>query len=350
MKKKISLLLAGVLVCAVLAAGCSGNQASNEYVTVGGYKGIEVDKVADEEQVDDDTVNNYIDSVRQQKAQEVTDRPVQEGDIVNIDFVGKMDGQEFDGGSGEGYDLTIGSGQFIDGFEDSIIGHNTGDTFDWNGQFPDPYTGNPDYSGKPVTFTITVNAIKAMPELNDDFVQSVSDKSKTVDEYKKEVKDSLKKSADENYNYSLQSEVWSAVLDKAEVEKYPDDEVKTAKDQLIQYYKDGADSFGMSYEDFISAQLGMDISTFESQAEEAAKQSVKQKYVAEAIADKENLTPTDKEYEKRLEEMAESYGYEDVDAMKQVATEDELKDMVLQQVVKEWLADHCIQVVNDSAE
>ena len=231
----------------------------------------------------------------------MTDRPDHEGDIANIDFVGKMDGQEFDGGSGQGYDLTIGSGQFIDGFEDSIIGHNVGETFDWNGQFPDPYTGNPDFSGKPVTFTITVNSISTLPEVNDDFVKTVSDESTTVDEYREEVKKTLEESAKDNYDYSLQAEAWDAVLEKAEVEKYPEDEVNEIKDQLIQQYKDAAESYGMTYEDFISSQMNTDVASFEKQAEEAAQQSIKQKYVAEAIADKEKLTPTDEEYEEHFQ-------------------------------------------------
>lgn len=351
MKRKAALLLAGMLVCSAALAGCSGgNQASNDYVTVGGYKGIEVDKVEDQEEVTDEDIDNYIASVQQQNAQAVTDRPVQEGDIANIDFVGKMDGQEFDGGSGQGYDLTIGSGQFIDGFEDSVIGHSVGETFDWNGQFPDPYTGNPDYSGKPVTFTITVNSISTLPEVNDDFVKTVSEESSTVDEYREEVKKTLEESAEENYSYSLQAEAWDAVLEKAEVEKYPEDEVNAIKDQLVQQYKDAAESYGMTYEDFITSQMNTDVSSFEKQAEEAAQQSIKQKYVARAIADEEDLTPTDEEYEEHFQDLAESYGFEDVDALKQAASEDNLKDMVLQQVVQEWLADNCIQVVNDSAE
>lgn len=350
MKKKTALLLAGLLACSALLSGCSGgNQASNKYVTVGGYKGIEVDKV-DKQEVDDEDVDAYIQSVQQQNLQDVTDRPVQEGDIVNIDYVGKMDGQEFDGGSAQGTDLTIGSGQFIDGFEDSIIGHNAGETFDWNGSFPDPYSANPDYSGKPVTFTITVNSIGVLPELNDAFVKKVSEESKTMDEYKKEVKDTLEKSAEENYNYNLESEAWEAVLEKAEMEKYPEDQLKDMKEQLIQQYKDTAEAYGMSYEDFISGQMNMDTETFEKQAEEAVKQSLKQKYVARAIADEEKLTPSDEEYEERFKEMADSYGFEDVDALKEAAEEEDLKDMVLQDVVKEWLAEHCLQVASDSAE
>ena len=140
------------------------------------------------------------------------------------------------------------------------------------------------------------------------------------------------------------------MLEKAEVEKYPEDEVNEIKDQLVQQYKDAAETYGMSYEDFISSQMNMDVSGFESQAEEAAQQSVKQKYVARAIADEENLTPTDEEYEEHFKDLAETYGFEDVDALKEAATEEELKDMVIQQIVQEWLADNCIQVVSDSAE
>lgn len=350
MKKKAAILLAGILACSAAVAGCSGNQASNKYVTVGGYKGIEVDKVEDKQKVDDEDVENYITSVRNQNAEAVTDRPVKSGDIVNIDFTGKMNGEEFDGGSAQGYDLTIGSGQFIDGFEDSIIGHNTGETFDWNGNFPDPYSANPDFSGKPVTFTITINSISQLPELTDDFVKKVSKKSKTVDEYKKEVKKTLEDSADENYTYNLESEAWDAVMDKVEVEKYPEKEVSDLKDSMIQTYKDMADSYGMSYEDLIKTQWNMETADFEKQAEKSAKEAVKQKYAARAIADEEGLTPSDKEYEKEFKKMAKEYGFEDVDAMKKAASEEDLKDMVLQNVVKEWLADHCVQVVSDSSK
>lgn len=347
MKKKTALLLAGVLACSAALAGCSGNQASNEYVTVGGYKGIEVDKVDDKQEVDDEDIDNYIGSVQQQNLTEVTDRPVQEGDIANIDFVGKMDGQEFDGGSGQGYDLTIGSGQFIDGFEDSIIGHNTGDTFDWNGSFPDPYSANPDFSGKPVTFTITVNSINTLPELTDEFVQTVSEESRTVDEYREEVRAILEESAEENYNYSLEAEAWDAALEKAEMEKYPEEELSGIKDQLIQQYKDAAEAYGMSYDEFITSQMNTDVESFEAQAEEVAKQSLKEKYTARAIAEEENLTPADEEYEEHFQELAESYGFEDVDALKKAASEEDLKDMVLQEIVQEWLAKNCIQVVNE---
>lgn len=349
MKKKAVVLFAGLLACSAMLGGCGGNQVSNDYVKVGGYKGIEVDKVEDKQEVSDEDVDNYIQAVRQQNMAEAEGAAAEDGDTVNIDFVGKMDGQEFDGGSAQGQEVTIGSGSFIDGFEDSIIGHKAGETYDWNGQFPDPYENKPEYAGKPVTFTITVNSVMRMPELTDEFVQTVSEESKTVDEYKEEVKKLLEDSAEDNYQYDLESEAWDAVVEKAEVISYPEDEVKETEEQIINNYKSLAEAYGMEYEDYITSQ-GMEVEDFEKQVSDAAESSVKQKYLAQAIAEKEKLTLTDKEYEEEFKKLAEEYGYPDVDTMKESASEDELKNIVLQNKVKEWLADNCIQVVNESAE
>lgn len=348
MKKKTVVLLAGLLVCSAVLSGCGGNEASNDFVKVGGYKGIQVDKVEDKQEVSDEDIENYILAVRQQNLTEVKEA-AEEGDTVNIDFVGKMDGQEFDGGSAQGQELTIGSDGYIEGFADSIIGHKAGETFDWNGQFPDPYENQPDYAGKPVTFTITVNSVMRMPELTDDFVKTVSEESKTLDEYKKEVEKILKDDAEDNYKYDLESAAWEAVLEKAEVVSYPEEEVEEAKQQIIGTYKDIAEAYGIAYEDYITSQ-GMVVEDFEKQVGEAAENSVKQKYLAQAIAEEEKLTLTDEEYEKEFKKLAEEYGYQDVDTMKESAGEEELKNMVLQNKVKEWLAENCVQVVNESAE
>ena len=179
------------------------------------YKGVEVDEVEKADEVTDEDVDASIQATLQTNATttEVTDRPVQEGDTATIDFTGKIDGAEFEGGSSTDYPLVIGSGSFIEGFEDSIVGHNIGDTFDWNGKFPDDYS-NADYAGKDVTFTITVKGIgvEEVPELTDDFVQTVSEESKTVDEYKEEVKKQLEDEAETTYNDTLRQEVWQTVL------------------------------------------------------------------------------------------------------------------------------------------
>ena len=351
MKKKIAVMLAGTAVCAMVMTGCSSNEASNDYVTVVGYKGIEVDKVDEAEEVTDESVENYINAVLAQNAteEEITDRPVESGDTVNINFVGKQDGVEFDGGTAENYALTIGSGSFIDGFEDSVIGHNIGDTYDWNGKFPDDYSNNPDLAGKDVVFTITVNSISksTTPELTDEFVKTVSEESSTVEEYKKEIKKTLEENASTDYDSALQDAAWTAVLEKAEVKKYPEEELKEMTDSLIQQYKDAAEYYQMDYEEFIEQQMGYSLEEFEKQVDLAAKESIKSKLVAEVIGEKEKLVPADEDMEKEFEKLAEEYGYESVDALKEAADEDSLKTIVIQNNVKEWLAEHCIQVKND---
>ena len=180
------------LVCIALAAavagtlaGCSG-ELSNEYVTVTQYKGLEVPQAtATVEEVTDEQVDQMIEGTLSTYAErkEVTDRAAQEGDIVNIDYTGYLDGEAFDGGSAEGADLELGSGSFIGatddyaGFEEQIEGHNPGEEFDIQVQFPDPYTRNPDMSGAVADFHIVLNSIteENIPELTDEWVKENSE-------------------------------------------------------------------------------------------------------------------------------------------------------------------------------
>ena len=320
---------------------------ATDYVTVCDYSALKIPKK--EVKVSDSDVQTEIDTILSSYNQ-VTDRKVKKGDTVNIDFVGKMNGEAFDGGSSEGYDLQIGSGSFIDGFEDSIIGHTPGETFDWNGKFPDDYSNNPDLAGKDVTFTITVNYINGetqLPELNDEFVQEVSEKSKTVKEYKKEIKKQLTENSTTDYDTQLQDEAWNAVLEKAEVKKYPDGDVEDIENQIKEQYQNAADSYGLAFEDFLAQYYSMSEDDFNKQVKDAAKETVKQRLVAQAIADKEKLTPGKKELNKEYKKLAEQYGYKDVDALKEIASEDTLKYIVITNKVKEFLAENCIQVKSD---
>ena len=211
MKKKLVMMLTGIFAASMMLAGCEASKGlETDDLKITQYKGVEVSEVDKPEKVTDEDVDAAIQANLQTNAttEEVTDRAVEEGDTATIDFTGKIDGTEFEGGSSTDYPLVIGSGSFIEGFEDSIIGHNIGDTFDWNGKFPDDYS-NADYAGKDVTFTITVKGISVekVPELTDDFVKSVSDKSTTVDEYKKEVKKQLEDEAQATYEDTLRQEV-----------------------------------------------------------------------------------------------------------------------------------------------
>lgn len=353
MKKKLIAAVTGICMIAGALSGCSSDTAENDYVSVSGYKGIEIDKVDVDTDISDEDVENEINSVLEENAtdKEVTGRAAQLGDTADINYVGKVDGQEFDGGSADNYPLELGSGSFIDGFEDSIVGHNVGETFDWNGKFPDDYQ-NTDLAGKDVVFTITVNALTEpeLPELTDDFVKTVSEESETVEEYREEVRKNLEETAQENYDSELNSAVWEAVLEKAEVKGYPDGEVDRIYNTYLEQYQEMASYYNMEYDEFIQLYTEMTVDEFEEEAKEAAKDNIKQSQVAEVIAEKEGLTLTDEEYEKEFEKLAEDYGYEDVDDLKEVAGEETLKQLVLQPIVQEWLAENCIQKETDDGD
>lgn len=346
MKKRLVMVFAGALAASIILAGCEASKGlETDNVKITQYKEIEVDAVPKPEEVTDEAVDARIQSTLESNSEteEITDRAVESGDTANIDFVGKIDGEEFEGGSAEGYPLTIGSGAFIAGFEDSIIGHNIGETFDWNGKFPDDY-GNEQYAGKDVVFTITVNSISqsTVPELTDEFVKSVSEKSKNVKEYKAEIKKQLEKEGKDNYQNQLNSEVIQKVLENSEVSEYPKDEVEKLCKETIEQAKSLAEYLNMEYEDYLE-QNGVTEEEFEKQIEDNVKANIKQTMVIKAIAEKEKIEMTDEMYEEQLKKMAESYGYEDVDAIKEAAEEDDLKDIALNNIVAEWLAEHCIQ-------
>ena len=348
MKKRIMTLVTGILASAAVLTGCSGSKGlETDALSISVYKGVEIDEIQKPAEVTDEDVENTIQSSLQMNAtqEEITDRPVEDGDIATIDFTGKINGQEFEGGSSTDYPLTIGSGLFIDGFEDSVIGHNIGDTYDWQGKFPDNYQ-NAEYAGKDVVFTITVKGIaeESVPELNDNFVKSVSEKSKSVKEYKEEVRKQLTDDNETSYENQVGQAVWQKVLENTEIKKYPEDEMKELSKTLLDQYKSMAEYAEQDYETYIQEQMGYSVEEFEKQVEEAAKASLKQSMVTEAIADKEKIKLSNKEYKEQLKKIADSYMYEDVDALKEAAEEEDLKDIALNNMVREWLKEHSVQV------
>lgn len=347
MKKKIAVLLAGTMMLAAVLSGCSASKGlKTDDLEISQYKGVEVEAKAEPQKITDEDVMAAIYSAMQQYSTEnpADDYTVKNGDTVSIEYVGKVDGEAFDGGSTtEPTSLLIGSNSYIDGFEDSVIGHKKGDTFDWTGSFPEDY-GNTTLAGKEATFTITLDAITQVgPELNDEMVQKLTTEVKTVDDYKKAVKESLEKQAQQTVDDNFNNLVWQTVLDNTEVKNYPSKDVNELYDMIINQYKSAAESSGLSYEDFIKAQMNQTVESFEKTVKESAQKSVKQNMVIDAIADKEKLEPTDKEYEKEYEKIAESYGYSDVETMKKAASEDDLKEIALGNIVKQWLADNAVQ-------
>jgi len=345
MKKR---LIAGVMIVGLIGAslaGCGSKELSNDYIKITQYKGLEVDKVEVTEVTDEDVENDIQNTLEAKKIyNEVTDRSVEDGDTVTINYVGKVDGEEFDGGSAEGAQLEIGSNSFIEGFEEAIIGHAAGETFDIDVTFPDNYN-NSDLAGKAAVFTITLSKIEttSLPELNDEFIATVSEESATVEEYKKEVKKTLQESNDKTAESTLQQEVCTALLENIEATKYPEEELEEAKESLQSSQETTASYYGMELADYIAA-MGMTEEQFDEKITESAQSNVKFMQAVELIAEKEKLTPTEEKYQEKYEELAESYGYESADALIEAATEATVQKSVLQTVVIEWLVENCKQV------
>ena len=348
MKKRLAALFCATLAASMILVGCQASKGlETDNLKITQYKGVEVSAADKPEKVTDDDVEQYIQSQLTSSATttEVTDRAAQKGDTVDIAFVGTIDGESFDGGSSDSYSLELGSGTMIDGFEDSIIGHNVGETFVWDG--PDDYQST-DLAGKACQFTITVNSISEqnVPELTDEWVANNSKSSKTVKEYKKEIKKTLEDQKQEDYDSTLKSEAWQAVVDNTTVQKYSkkqQEKIDEMKNSLIDSYKSYAESQGTDYETYITSSGQYTVESFEQKVEEAAQESEKQTMIAEAIADKEKIKLDDKTYKKMLKEYAKTYGFEDGDAMEKAYSKDTLKEAMLTDLVKDWLVDNCIQ-------
>lgn len=356
MKKKMIAMILAAAVAGTLA-GCS-NELSNEYVTVTQYKGLEVSQVEDAE-VTDEQVEQVIQTNLESTAEKaaVTDRAAEMGDWVNIDFTGYMDGVAFDNGSAQAQDLQLGSGSYIGasgdyaGFEDQIAGHQTGEEFDITVQFPENYTE--EMAGKVADFHIVLNEIytENVPELTDEWVQSNSEDSENVDQYREEVRKQLEEQAEASVQSQLRSLVQEALLENIEVEKYPEDVVNKQIEEMETYYTQMAAMYGVELADFIETYLQTTEDDFNARIKEAAQQTAALDQAVLLIAEKENLEPSDEEYEERVKEYAEQAGMTDVDAYKEQVGEDVLKNAIRIDAVTDYLVEECIQVEeSDTAE
>ena len=348
-KKVFAFALAFALVFSMSACSSSKVETSekaydfdlSEYVTVGDYIGIDVERV-DPDPVTDEDVQTEITSVLESKISwEEVDRPAENGDKVNIDYEGKIDGETFDGGSAQGYDLTLGDGVFIEGFEEGLVGANKGETKELNLTFPDPYVNNEELSGKPVVFTVKVNSIseEVVPELNDDFVKSLNEDYKTVDEYEAAVRKDLEDQAAETAKQAMMSSAWTTVMDNSEVIKYPEEEVAKKQQEMKDYYEQYAESYGMTWEDFISM-TGMTEEQFEEESKTYAEESVKEEMIMYTIVRNENISVTEKVYEEEAQKYVDSLGYESIEALEEAYDKDTIITSILWNQVFEFLLDN----------
>lgn len=263
-------------------------------VTLGEYKGVEVKK--EHTLVTEDDVNAEIEKERNKQAAEVSvdDRAVAEGDTVNLDYSGSVDGVKFAGGTAEGQTLKIGSHTFIPGFEEQMVGMNIGDERDINVTFPEDYHAE-NLAGKPVVFKVKVHAIteENVPELNDEFVQDISECS-TVDEYTAYVRGDLEKRAAERAKNERTDLILQKVIDNAEVEIHGDI-VSAEVDMQIDRFDKQLQSFGADLKSYLEY-AHLSIEDMRKDYEQAAQRQLKSQYVMMAIIDAEKLEPTDEDF------------------------------------------------------
>lgn len=354
MKKQIgAVVLAGVMMLSL--TGCGSNEKAkkySKYVELGDYKGIEY--TMDVAEVTDDQVNQQIDSFLDGLAEteEVTDRAVEDGDTVNIDFTGTKDGEEFEGGSSEGYDLVIGSGSFIDGFEDGLIGHEIGDEVSLDLTFPEEYPQNEDLAGQDVNFKVTINSIsvKNTPELTDKVVADNTDYD-NVEDYKASVRKSLEDSNKSSAEQQAQADVFNKVVENSKITGYDEDEVNELIDKEFDTFKQTAESYksyGYSYDDVLAANGYSSEDELKEGITQYVKKYLDQVMVLYCIADKEGITVSSEETDAMVEEYMTTYSVKTKDEVYDYFGDDYFEVSILSQKVRDFLMENAVQV--DSTE
>ncbi|WP_419792321.1 trigger factor [Staphylococcus chromogenes] len=276
-------------------------------VELGDYKGLEIEK-QDTELTDEEvetTINQRLEAMADMVIKE--DGKVEEGDTVNLDFDGYVDGEQFEGGQADGYDLEIGSGMFIPGFEEQLVGLKVGEEKDVEVTFPEEYHAE-ELAGKPATFKTKINEIKTkeVPELDDELANELDSEANTVDEYKENLRKQLAESKATEAENVQKEEAITKATDNAKVD-IPDAMIKTEEDRMLQEFAQRLQQQGLNLETYfqISGQSEEDL---RGQMKEDAEQRVKTNLTLAAIADSENIEASDEDVEKELETMSSQFG------------------------------------------
>jgi trigger factor len=275
-------------------------------VKLGEYKGLEVEKM--DTTVTDEDVENELKALQERHAELVVkeEGAVENGDTVVIDFEGFVDGVAFEGGKGENYSLAIGSGTFIPGFEDQLVGAKAGEEKEIEVTFPEEYHA-PDLAGKPATFKVKVHEIKAkeLPALDDEFAKDVNDEVETLDELKAKLRADLEERKKNAAESSLRDALVEKAVENAEVE-IPEVMIETELDRMVKEFEQRLQYQGMNLELYYQF-TGTDEAALKGQMKEDAQKRVKTNLVLDAIITAENIEATDAEVDAEVEKMAEMY-------------------------------------------
>lgn len=288
--------------------------AVDEYITLADYRNMEVRAVRPA--VDDETVTAYIDS--ELLVGSIMDRAVEKGDVADIDFVGRRDGVAFEGGTATGFKLTIGSGGFIPGFEDGLVGVMPGETVDLNLTFPETYKQNPDLAGQEVVFTVTVNSIDgsaAYETVTPEQLQQLGLSYKTKDEVWEAGKKAVEQKAEETFEANAKSAVVQKLVEESGARSIPAYLVEEEEQNYNLYMTSIAAMYGVDLDTFVTGIAGLTREEYDSQLNDMCTEIVKQYMVMEAVARAEKIEVTDEMIHDQADEEAIEYGYESGDAL-----------------------------------
>ena len=292
-------------------------------VTLGEYKGVTVEKA--ETTVSAKEVNEKLAAELEKNARVVeVEREIKKDDIANIDFVGSVDGVEFEGGKGEDYPLTIGSGTFIPGFEDQLIGHKAGETVDVKVTFPENY-GAKDLAGKEALFVTTIKTVKEkqVPAADDEFASEVSEFD-TLDEYKKDLKKTLKEEKEKAATTTNERNVIAKVVENASVE-IPAPMLEAQLDNMLYDYQTRLAQQGIPMDQYLKI-TGQTVEQIKDQMKQSAEKNLKTSLVIEAIMEKENITVAEERVDEEFKKIAEQYKME-YDDLKKTVSEEQKESM-----------------------
>ena len=307
-------------------------------ITLGQYKGLEAERPVRE--ITEQDIDDELETARKRNARKVSadDREAKMGDIANIDFDGYLNGERFDGGKSEGYDLTLGSNSFVPGFEDQIVGHKAGEEFDVNVKFPDDYVE--DLAGKDATFKVKLDNVKEkqLPELDDDFVLDVSEYD-TVDELKQHTKEDLEKSKTEAADAEVDTQIFEklAGIVKSEI---PQAMFEHQIDDSVSEFGYQIQSQGLDLKTYLGY-TGMTEEDLRNSFRSRAESQVKCRLALEKIAELENVEVTEEDLDAQYKDLAEQYGMEE-DSVRKILSEDDIS--------KDVKTKKALEIVKDAAE
>ena len=308
-------------------------------VEVSDYKGIKAEKTV--KTVTDEDLNGELNKMADRNARVVSveDRAAENGDITVIDFEGFVDGKAFDGGKAEGFSLTLGSGQFIPGFEDQVVGHNVEDEFDVNVEFPAEYQAE-ELAGKPAVFKVKLHEIKTrqLPAIDDEFVKDVSEFD-TLDQLKEDITKKLQEQYDKSADTEVENQLIDAVIANMKAE-IPEVMFENRVDESVREFEYRLQSQGMNLELYLQY-TGMEMDAFRKTFREQAEKQVKIRLALEKIVELENIQPSAEEIAAEYDKMAENYKME-VEKIKGYIPEKDL--------VKDLAVNKAIDLIKDSAE